>query len=75
MSIIYPKGYTWRQVIRSYVEYFTSDRRKIRRGVFVEDCRYQVLKVKHVDVILDDVELEDGAHCSLWHCGLVVVNQ
>lgn len=40
--------------------------RSVKVGDYVEDCRGLVLRVSERDG--DDVILEDGAHCSLWHC-------
>lgn len=37
-------------------------------GDTVCDCRYRHLKIVKLGNNIDDVILEDGSHCSLYHC-------
>jgi hypothetical protein len=65
----FPRYYKWK---------FHRQNRKRLVGKFlviptvgdeVEDCRFQVHKIVWVDPDdIDNVILDDGANCSLWHC-------
>ncbi len=69
---LYWKGFSYRQVLRSWIEYLRVYR-DIRKGVWVEDCSYKIKQVQRVEPSTDTVEMTDGSECSIFHCGVTRV--